>query len=293
MSEFLEERLPVGVRMGASYADDFAVDVTTTAGGREFRRLVHPFPRRRFSVSYVAAQADLWAQVVALYHRAYGRFAGFRVRAIDDYSTNGMTGAPSATDQTLALVSAGVYQLQKEYGAGGTPLGIGRPIRTLYKPVAGTVLAAIRNSLSGDHVQSGLTISTTAGTVTFPANKTKAITGITQAASAVITVGAAHGFVVGDSVHVSGVSGMTQINGRRAAVTVTDATTITVGISSSAFGAWTSGGTVNTRPQSGEEVRGGCEFDLPCRFDSAIDIGTVTRDWRETSQIDIVELIAL
>lgn len=70
----------------------------------------------------------------------------------------------------------------------------------------------------------------------------RAITAITQAASAVVTVGA-HTFAIGDVVAFSGVVGMTQINGLSAAITATAATTITVAINSTAFSAYTSGGT--------------------------------------------------
>ena len=69
----------------------------------------------------------------------------------------------------------------------------------------------------------------------------KAITAITKAASAVVTVGA-HTFALGDVVAFSGVVGMTQINGLSAAVTAFNATTITVAINSSGFSTYTSGG---------------------------------------------------
>jgi Ubiquitin-activating enzyme E1 FCCH domain len=79
--------------------------------------------------------------------------------------------------------------------------------------------------------------------VTF-AGKSAAITAITQAASAVVTVGASHTFVVGEAVEFSGVAGMVEINGLTALVTAIGATTITVNIDSSAFTAYTSGGVV-------------------------------------------------
>jgi uncharacterized protein (TIGR02217 family) len=291
MAAFLEERLPVGVRYGASWFDDYAVTITQTAGGQEYRALTHPFPVRRFSVSYVRDRGQLETELLALYHRAHGRYAGFRVRAHDDYSTNGGTGAPTAFDQSLALVSAGVYQLQKAYGAGATPLDIGYPVRTIFKPVAGTTKVGIRNSLSGDHAVTAWTVDTTTGRVTFAANKTAAVTAITKGLTTVIGCGG-NPFLAGDSVHVSGVSGMTQINGRRATVLAKDATTITLDINSSAYDNWTSGGAINTRPQTGEYVLGGCEFDIPCRFDSPIDIRPVAKEWRETGEIDIMELVA-
>lgn len=289
MAEFLEERLPIGVRAGASYADEYTVDITQTASGSEYRRLVHPYPRRVWNVFYTQQTASLWSEVLALYHRAYGMFAGFRVKALDDYSTNARTATPTATDQTLAVVTSGsVYQLQVKYGTGGTPLGIGEPVRTIFKPVAGTVKVAI-GSLE-QAITTMWSVNTTTGRVTFAANKTRSITGITKAASAVITVGA-HTFVTGESVHLSGVAGMTQINGLRGTITATGATTITVSIDSTAFSTWTSGGTVNTSPQSGETVKGGCEYDIPCRFNSRIDVTALSPGVRESGQIEIVELL--
>lgn len=289
MAEFLEERLPIGVRMGATFADEYRVDITQTANGSEYRRLVHPYPRRVFNVAYTQQTADLWDEILALYHRAYGMFAGFRVKALDDYTTNGRTGTPTATDQALATVTAGsVYQLQVKYGAGGTPLGIGEPVRTIFKPVPGTTRVAV----GGVEVATPAmwSVSTTTGRVTFASNKTRSITGITQAATAVVTVGA-HTFVTGESVHFSGVAGMTQINGLRGTITATGATDITVNINSSAFSAYASGGTVNTNPQTGEAVTGGCEYDIPCRFNSRIDVAAVARGVRVADAIEIVELL--
>ena len=69
------------------------------------------------------------------------------------------------------------------------------------------------------------------------------ITGITAAASAVVTLSVAHGYVVGEKVifHVSAAFGMTQINGLTGTITAitTGATnTITVDINSAAFTAF-------------------------------------------------------
>lgn len=288
MPEFLEERLPIGVRAGATSADEYEVEITQTANGSEHRRLVHPYPVRIFNVMYTQSTANLWDQIIALYHRAYGMYAGFRVKALDDYTTNARTVEPTSTDQLLAVVSAGVYQLQVKYGSGATPLGIGLPVRTIYKPVPGTTKAAI-----GSLPQTETTmwsVNTVNGKLTFAANKTRAITAITKAASAVVTVGA-HTFVVNESVYFSGVVGMTEINGLRGTITVIGATDITVAINSAAFSAYTGVGNVNTRPQTGEVVFGGCEYDIPARFNSRIDIHALAPGVRESSQIEIIELI--
>ena len=284
---FLEERLPIDVRMGASYGDEYNVEITTTAGGDEHRRLVHRYPVRRFQIAYTLQAADLWARVLALYHRAYCMYAGFRVRCKDDFSTNAHTGAPTAADQTLTRLSAGIYQLRKEYGAGATPIAVGLPERTLYKPVAGTAKIAV-GALT---YSSGFTVDATTGQVSFSADKTKNITGISKAASAVISFGTTHTFVNGESVYISGVSGMTQINGQRGVITATGANDITVNINSTAYSTWTSGGTVHSQPQAAETVTGGCEFDIPCRFNSRIDVGHASYSVREAGSIEIIELL--
>lgn len=285
---FLEERLPVDVRMGASYADDYEVEITVTRAGDEHRRLVHPYPARSFQIAYTQQAADLWADVIALYHRAYGKYAGFRVRCLDDFSTKDHTGTPTVADQTLTRLSAGVYQLVKKYGAGATPISIGLPERTLFKPVTGTVKIAV----TGLTYSTGFTTDTVTGQVTFSADKTKTITSISRAASAVIGFGAAHTLLVGESVYISGVVGMTQINGQRATITGTGANDITVNINSSAYTAYGSAGTVHSQPQAAETVTGGCEFDLPCRFNSRIDVRHASLYMREAGGIEILELIA-
>lgn len=291
MGEFLEERLPIDVRIGARYADEFTVEVTQSAGGAEYRRLVHPYPVRHFTVHYTLQTADLWARLVGLYQRAYGMYAGFRVKCKDDFTTNSHTATPTPADQPMLRLSAGVYQLQKQYGAGATPLSIGLPVRTLYKPVAGTVRVAIGALEILNSPVVNWAVSTINGQVVFAANKSRSITGITKAASAVVTVGS-HTFLVGESVYFSGVAGMTEINGLRGAISAIGGTTITVAINSTAFSTWTSGGTAQTQPQAAESLTAGCEFDLPCRFNSRIDVLHAALNVREAGDIDIVELVS-
>lgn len=290
MSAFLEDRLPVCIRLGASWGEDFAVDITRTAGGSEYRKLVHPYPVMTGSIKYTRDIAEMWDEIIGLYRRVYGRYAGFRVRAWDNWSTNGSNKPPTAQDQTLDLVSPGVYQLVVRYGTGDPLLPIGGPVRIIHKPVAGTVKIAIANAITGSHVITSWTVDTTTGRVTLAANKTCPVTSITSGPTTTIEVGA-NSFVNGDSVYVSGVGGMTQINDRRATVSGRTDTHITLDINSSAFSAYTSGGVINTRPQALEAVTGGCEFDIPCRFDSSLDLASLARGIRDTSDLTIIEII--
>ncbi len=70
------------------------------------------------------------------------------------------------------------------------------------------------------------------------------ISAITQASPGVVTTTLAHGLTTGDSGKFESVGGMTQLNGRTAAVTVLSPTTYSIGIDTSAFTAYTSGGTL-------------------------------------------------
>lgn len=291
MGAFLEERLSVAVKYGASYGDDYAVEITRTKNGNEYRKLLHPFPVRSFEFAYDIKATALYAQVANLYHRAFKSYAGFRVRCLDDYSTNGETSAPTAFDQTLDTISAGVtYQLQKVYGAGGTPLSIGLPRRTLFKPVSGTTLVGV----NGVAIRSAdWSVATPTGVVTFAADVTTgvAITSVSKANPCVITYASAPPFVTGQAVHLSNFAGMTQLNGLRSLITVAGNNVTLTGINSSAFGIWTNNGTLHTRPQTGEVVTGGCEFDIPARFDSVLNVTQHLIENRDISSLILIEIL--
>lgn len=286
MADFLEERISEALRVGSSYVDEYSVTIVTTSGGQEYRSLVQSLPVRKFDISYLLDTDSTYSQLQAIYHRAHGKYGGFRVRCVDEYSSNGRIGAPTATDQTMSLVSSGVYQLRKYYGTDKSAGASGYAYRDIKKPVSATVRVAV-SAIEIDATR--WSVDTTTGLVTFSADKTYTITGITKAAQAVLTIGT-HTLTTADSVHVSGVAGMTQINGLRAAIVATGGTTITVAINSSAFSTYTSGGAVHTRPQTGEAVTAGFEFDFPVRFNSALPVG---QDYPRHRSVDGVELIEL
>jgi len=291
MGAFLEERLSVAVKYGATYEESYSVEITRTANDSEYRKLLHPFPVRVFEFAYDVKATSLYASIANLYHRAFGSYAGFRVKCLDDYSTNGQISAPTAFDQNLGTISLGAtYQLQKSYGIGGTPLSIGLPYRTLFKPVSGTTLIGIANVAirSADW-----SVATTTGIVTFAADVTTGITinSVSKAAACVITYASAPPFVSGQSVRLSGFAGMTELNGQRSLITVSGNAVTLTGINSSGYGTWSSGGTLHTRPQSGEQVTGGCEFDIPARFNSSLKISQHLIEYRDIAALTLIELL--
>lgn len=74
----------------------------------------------------------------------------------------------------------------------------------------------------------------------------KAITGITQANPGNVTC-VGHGFATGDIIIIEGVVGMTQVNSRYYTITVTGVDNFTIGINTTSYTAWSSGGIASPR----------------------------------------------
>lgn len=287
MPDFLEERISGLVRMGASYVDDYAVDISVTSGGQEYPRLVHPFPVRRFDVSFMLDNETTYRDLQAIYHRAHGKYAGFRVRCHDEWSSNGRIGVPTPFDQPMGPVAAGVYQLRKYYGTDQPASAAGYAYRNIRKPVAGTVRVAI----GATEIRSAdWAVDTTTGIVTFVADISYGVTGISKGAQTIISM-AASGIQVGHSIVLAGVVGMTEINGLRGLVVAKDPFSITVSINSAGFSNYVSGGTLHTNPQAGELITAGYQFDFPVRFNTSLPIGMDYPGYRSVDGVELIERI--
>jgi hypothetical protein len=113
-------------------------------------------------------------------------------------------------------------------------------------------------TFTGTLVNVSSTINAFALKVYAPLGTSYNITGITKAASAVITVASTAGLAVGNYITISGVVGLVQINGRIGTVTALTGTTITTNIDSSAFsGSYSSGGTAVISTQYVDNYLGG------------------------------------
>lgn len=79
----------------------------------------------------------------------------------------------------------------------------------------------------------------------------------------------AHGLSGTPIIYISGVGGMTEINGLFAQITVVDTDRFTIAIDASLFSQYTSGGTWAEYPQPGtDDMDWTGEFDVPVRFDT-------------------------
>ena len=98
---------------------------------------------------------------------------------------------------------------------------------------------------SGDPYQIANAIYTALFDISTLVGSTLAVTGVTQANPGVVTTNLNHGFTTGRTgVEITGMSGMTALNGVSLTVTVIDEKRFSVGIDTSGYPAWVSGGVV-------------------------------------------------
>lgn len=282
---FLEERIEQLPGLGTSFDEEHVVDNVTTAGGWSYGHALHPYPVLRYRLSFDSGTHDFGQKTVNdLYKRLTGGLGGFRLKHHLDYSTNDYNDVPTAYDQECVYDdSAAGWQITRWYGTQGD---LSQSRRRVLKPVDGTALVGIESKPSTSY-----SVDYTTGIVTF-SGTTDAIVGITQASQAVVDFGAAHSYTAGDSLHITGVVGMTEINDRRGEILSVTANTVTLDINSSGYSAYTSGGTANNAPQTGETVTAGCYFDIPVRFDRRLSMDIENRQIL-SFEVEVVELLNL
>lgn len=279
----IEQRFPAKIMLNSIGTLSFKTDISVYGSGHEDSEILWLYPLKRFAVP----QSDLRENIDLLnrwFGIAYGRGRKFRLRDPYDYQSTALMSDPiSDTDQLIGTGDGSTltYQLLKTYSEAGESFQ-----RVINKPVSGTVVVSIGDVSEAN----GWSVDTTTGIITFDTDKTGSITNITQAAQAVVS-STGHTLVVGDTVQISGVVGMTEINGVRATVQSKTAGTYTLDIDSTLFTAYASGGVHHTLPQSSEQIKAGYEYDLRVRFDQdEADTIMVAGDFQKIDSLTLVEV---
>lgn len=154
------------------------------------------------------------------------------------YNTGPIVPAIGSTNNSL-IYSTILYTSPESTNLGLTPANINLNLVTAQQQEQ--TWHRMNTSLIGDTVQIGFTLSDTQMRAIDQIGNPATITAITQANPCVITC--ANEFDVGHLVEISGVVGMTQLNGNRYQITAVSSTTITINVDSTAFTAYISGGT--------------------------------------------------
>jgi uncharacterized protein (TIGR02217 family) len=270
---FHDVSFPADISKGAVYGPSFSTIVITTAAGVEQRVAQWSMGRYKGSISLDVLTLTQTNAFIAFFHARMGKAYAFRFKDWSDYT---------AADEPLYATGIPTVQLTRTYTSG--PVTYVRPV---YAPVASPAITLKKNGSAF----LGFTVDTTTGLLSLTALNTKTITGITQAAQAVVTVGSSHGFAAGDEIYFSGVAGMVEINGLVGAVISTASTTVTVALATTGFTAYSSGGTAAKYLTTSDTLTWSGQFDNVVRFDT--DEMALTQEdvtYRSWSGVPIVEV---
>lgn len=156
LSNFHDVSFPASLAFGASGGPERRTQVTQLASGSEVRNAIWAGARRRWDVGSAIASLDDLHGLITFFEARRGRLHGFRFRDFADDRSCPPQQVPRATDQVIGSGDGAqvAFQLVKAYG------GV---LRTIVKPVAGSVLVAV------DGVEAAFTVDAGTGVVTLPA----------------------------------------------------------------------------------------------------------------------------
>ena len=142
----------------ASVSPGFSTSIVTSASGYEWRNVNWQQARLRFDAGPGVRGDDELEKLIAFFRARRGPAVGFRFRDPYDFSSNGMTGTPTAADQLLGTGDGltADFPLVKTYGA-KAPVQTRRITRpdfaTLLVSVDGAVQAGNWSLLAGGIVR--------------------------------------------------------------------------------------------------------------------------------------------
>ena len=140
VTPFDDVLFPIEIGQEASVAPGFSTNVVTSASGFEARNSNWAQARLRFDAGPGVRSDSELQSLLAFFRARRGPAIAFRFRDPYDYSSNGMTGTPSATDQAVGTGdgSTDSFELSKAYGTGEQ--------RRITRPVAGSVRVAVESA---------------------------------------------------------------------------------------------------------------------------------------------------
>lgn len=242
-----------GYRGGPRYSTDIVV----VGGGQEFRNQNWANSRGRWVMTVPLAGAALLADLQEFFHAVAGAAHGFRFKDWLDYEVTVANGRIGSSAYGTCKPTG---QLQKAYTKGALTR-----YRDIFKPVSSPTIyvGGVAQTLNTDY-----TLDETTGLVSWTPAASRGIAAISQANPGVLRTSTNHPWSNGDEVYLSGIGGMTELNGRVVTVTVVDTDEVSIGINTTGYGAYTSSGTVAQYVQTDQLVTWAGEFDVPARFES-------------------------
>jgi uncharacterized protein (TIGR02217 family) len=169
---FDDVRFPTAISRDATGGPERRTEIVTLASGREERNTRWAHSRRRYNAGFGVKSLDDLHEVIRFFEERRGRLHGFRWKDHADWKSCPPQQQVSALDQPIGTGDglATSFHLVKRYGS-----GLRDYVRTINKPVTGTVRAAV-----GGVETNAFTVNAATGLITFTA---------APAAGAAITAG--------------------------------------------------------------------------------------------------------
>jgi uncharacterized protein (TIGR02217 family) len=147
MQAFDDVLYPLALGRDAGVSPEFSTAIVLTASGHERRNSQWSDARLRFDVGPGIRSEQELGVLLQFFRARRGAARGFRLSDPFDFSSNGMTGAPTMMDQPIGTGDglAATFQLTKAYGPQPEP-----QIRPITRPRAGTILVSIDGAATGD-----------------------------------------------------------------------------------------------------------------------------------------------
>jgi len=130
---FINVAFPDAVARGATGGPSFLTDIVTLGSGEEQRNVCWEQAKCKFNIGTGIRTRAQMAAVIAHFRVAMGRAYSFPFKDWADYD---------ATDQQMVSSTTTVFQLVKRYSLGG-----GQHVRTITKPVNGSVVIKVNGSI--------------------------------------------------------------------------------------------------------------------------------------------------
>lgn len=275
-------------------------EVGVTQSGSEQRTVVWMDSLRTYEAGLVARLASEWILIDGLFEICEGQAHGFRLKDATDYSVSLAQGYPGSLDPADgSVITPGVgfgmpiLQAVKRYAYGS---------RYHYRKLTKLVSGSVSVTRNGTPVVVGagageIAIDVDTGQITFVADATRAVTGVTVGATTQVQLATAMtGTVVTDRIYLTGLGGADAalLNGLSHEVTTIVGTTYTLA-TDTAGKTITAGGNAYLYPQADDVIAMSAQFHVPVRFATdelpwTVVAGHPTNVLIESGSIPLVEI---
>lgn len=159
---FHEVQFPTDISKGSSGGPERRTDIVTLRSGFEQRNNIWAHSRRRYDASLGLRDINDLHEVISFFEARSGRLHGFRWKDWTDFRSLGPRTTVTRNDVILGVGTGAqtTFQLVKRYNSGGVEY-----VRTIRKPVSGTVLVGVNGAARTEGVN--YTIDYATGIITF------------------------------------------------------------------------------------------------------------------------------